>query len=134
MAQAAKKPLPPLKGKKLAEAKKQYKSMIESGIDEQKARSVSGLARSDPNYAGQFSDIVPYIGQPGEVVLGPSGKVVLKKGQTAWADGYTQRAFETREFALKFRGDEVSDKRVPIVVDGAKPSLKLPRTQTMAIA
>ena len=121
MAQAAKKPLPPLKGKKLAEAKKQYKSMIESGIDEQKARSVSGLARSDPNYAGQFTDIVPYIGQPGEVVLGPSGKVVLKKGQTAWADGYTQRAFETREFALKFRGDEVSDKRVPIVVDGAKP-------------
>jgi len=123
MVLAARKPLPPLTGKKLKDAQKQYEKMIANGVDEAQARSITGLNRSDPNYAAQFSSIVPYVGQAGEVVLGPSGKVVLKKGQTAWADGYTQRAFETKEFAIKFRGDEVRNKEASLVGGGAKPKV-----------
>ena len=58
--------------------------------------------------SGKGQDLVPYETTGTEQVFGPTGLVEVKKGGTAWADGVTGRAYVSRDFALKARGDAPS--------------------------
>lgn len=58
--------------------------------------------------SGKGPDLVPYTTTGMEKVFAPGGLVEVKKGGTAWADAVTGRAYSTRDFALKARGDAPS--------------------------
>ena len=58
--------------------------------------------------SGKGPDLVPYTTTGAEKVFAPGGMIEVKKGGTAWADAVTGRAFSSRDFALKARGEAPS--------------------------
>lgn len=88
-----------LTGRELEQAQKRYDSMVAKGMDEEKARKISGLARGERS----APDIVAFTLDKGMDVYTRGGKVRLKKGSTAYADGITGRAYDSMELAVAMR-------------------------------
>ena len=98
-------PEQPLEGRKLEKAKAQAKKMIAGGMDEAKARKISGLTRGEE----KTTSVVEFITGYGDPIRTRNGIVKAKKGEIAYADGVTGYAYDSMDFLVESR-DGVASK------------------------
>lgn len=102
-------PEQPLSGRALAKAQAQAKKMIANGMDEAKARKISGLTRGEE----RTTSVVEFITGYGDPIRTRNGIVKAKKGEIAYADGVTGYAYDSMDFLVESRDGVASKVSAP---------------------